>query len=286
MAWSAALAESITRVPHTYACALRFADMDLLGHVNNVTHLDYVSEARADLLAGHPAADAPVRRHQVDFVRPLVYRREPVCVDTWVCDVGEDTITLAHEVYDAPGRGAAETDGRTVYVRVTTVVAHRATTEERTHLAAYDGPAHTWRELDDEPRPARAVHPLAVRRTDLGEGGQAQDVVFVEYFQEARVRYFMDLHTRGEQWTEHVVARTDLDYLGPVTRGGSYEVHSWVGRIGSRSFTVRGELRDGDRVLARSAVVMVSFDSTTQRPADMAAAQRARLTEELEGGVG
>ena len=53
-------------VPHTYQCPLRWADMDLLGHVNNVTYLDYVAEARQALFAGHSAGRASVTRHQVD----------------------------------------------------------------------------------------------------------------------------------------------------------------------------------------------------------------------------
>jgi acyl-CoA thioester hydrolase len=258
---------------------MRFADLDPLGHVNNVTYLDYVAEARADLLAGHPAQEAAVRRHQVEFARPLVFRREPVLVDTWVTDVDEDSVTLAHEVYDEPAEPGGE---RTVYVRVATVLDHAVTDAERELLASYGGPPHAWRDLDDEPRTPRDVFPLVVRRSDVGPDGLASDVVFFEYFQEARVRYFMNLHTRGEKWTQHVVARTDLDYLAPVTRSGtSYAVHSWIGHLGTRSFTIRAELRDGEEVLATAAVVMVSFDAASQRPVDMAPAQRERLQQEL-----
>ena len=39
-------------MPHTYECPLRWADLDLLGHVNNVTYLDYVEEAREALFDG------------------------------------------------------------------------------------------------------------------------------------------------------------------------------------------------------------------------------------------
>ena len=69
---------------------MRWADMDLLGHVNNVTYLDYVAEARENLFPGSPAGRAPVTRHQVEFVSPLVFRRRPVLVDSWVTDVSDD----------------------------------------------------------------------------------------------------------------------------------------------------------------------------------------------------
>ena len=34
---------------HTYSCPLRWADMDLLAHVNNVTYLDYVADVLPSL---------------------------------------------------------------------------------------------------------------------------------------------------------------------------------------------------------------------------------------------
>ena len=50
-----------------------------------------------------------------------------------------------------------------------------------------------------------------------------------------------------------MVARTDVDYLAPVAhRPEPYDVRSWIGHLGSRSFTIRAEVRDGDRVLARA----------------------------------
>jgi acyl-CoA thioester hydrolase len=121
-----------------------------------------------------------------------------------------------------------------------------------------------------------------VRLSDLDERGVARAGVFFEYFQEARIRYLMDMHTRGERWSQHVVARTDLDYLAPAHhRQQPYSVHSWVGHLGSRSFTIQSEVRDDDRVLARATVVMVAFDMETQRTTEMTPAQRDRLENEL-----
>ena len=38
---------------HVYECPMRWADLDLLGHVNNVTYVDYLQEARVDMLRAH-----------------------------------------------------------------------------------------------------------------------------------------------------------------------------------------------------------------------------------------
>lgn len=255
--------------------------MDLLGHVNNVTYLDYVSEAREALFAGLPAGRASVTRHQVEFVTPLVFRRAPVLVDTWVTAVGRDELTLASEVYDRPADGSGE---RTVYLRASTVLAHRLTEDELEVVDRLRGPAPEWRPLHDEDRAVADTYEVAVRGSDLGEDGRARPGVFLEYFQEARIRYIMRLHTRGEEWTRHVVARTDVDYLGPVVhRAEPYTAHTWLAHLGSRSFTIVSELRDGDRVLARGAVVMVTFDLETQGTRPMAEAQRSRLEQELRG---
>jgi len=94
---------------------MRWADMDMLGHVNNVRYLDYVAEAREELLTGTPLAQAPVSSHQVEFAAPLVFRRRPVLVDSWFTDATDGGVTLAHEVYDVPESAAAT---RTVHLRV------------------------------------------------------------------------------------------------------------------------------------------------------------------------
>ncbi|MET0998314.1 MAG: thioesterase family protein [Marmoricola sp.] len=266
-------------MPHTYECPMRWADMDLLGHVNNVTYLDYVAEAREDLFAGHPAASAPVSRHQVEFAKPLVFRREPVLVDTWVTDIGDDSMTLAHEVYDEP---ADELSTRTVYLRAVSVLDHHPTVAERELAEELRGPALDWRPVPSEQRPAADTYPLTVRRTDIGEQGLVRAGVFFEYVQEARIRFLMNLHTRGELWSHHVIARTDLDYLAPLHhRQRQCVVDSWVSHLGSRSFTIASEVRDGDLVIARAVVVLVCFDPETQRTTGMSDAQRARLEREL-----
>lgn len=269
-------------MPHTYECPLRWADMDLLGHVNNVTYLDYLSEAREVMFAGHPAGRAPVASHRVEFVTPLVFRRAPVLVDSWVTDVDGDHLTLAQEVYDTGSVDRPGGPSRTVHLRGTTVLTHRLTDDESRLVEQVRGPAIRWRPLRDEARPPGHVYALTVRRSDLDERGGARSGVFFEYVQEARIRYLMSLHTRGEQWSQHVVARTDVDYLAPLShRRRPYQVRSWVAHLGGRSFTIRSEVRDGDRVLARASVVMVTFDLETQRTTEMAPQQRACLEREM-----
>lgn len=86
---------------------VRFADIDSLGHVNNVRFFDYLEDARLGMLHIDPykAGDAPfeglvVARHEIDYRRPLTFRPEPVRVETWVTEVRAARFTLEHEVRD------------------------------------------------------------------------------------------------------------------------------------------------------------------------------------------
>jgi acyl-CoA thioester hydrolase len=97
---------------HLYRCPLRWADMDAFGHVNNVVFLRYLEEARVDLMfrpvaEGVPADDTVsfssgcvVARHEIDYLRPLVHRHEPVTIETWVTKLRAASVTLAYEVKD------------------------------------------------------------------------------------------------------------------------------------------------------------------------------------------
>lgn len=275
---------------HTYACPMRWSDMDQLGHVNNVTYLEFVAEARHRALAcdggpGAPGApDAPLTRHRVEFVHPLVYRREPVLVDTWVTRNADGVPALQHEVHDVTAEGE-----RVVHLRVSSDLgpdpdgAFAPSLAESLTRLEDPRPAHDWRRTT----PAGAPRPgdefaLATRLSDLDGQGRASDVRLVEYFQESRIQYFQQLHEPGQEWPHHVVARTDLDLLGPVPhRAEPYLVRSWVAHLGDRSFTVACELSDGQRALARASVVMVTFDKQTQRTRAMPASQHERLAHEL-----
>ena len=119
---------------HVYYCPLRWADMDMLGHVNNVVYVDYLQEARVDMLSVHApykggeklAEGVVVVRHEVDFVAPLKFRPEPVRIETWVTRIRAASFTLDYEILDEPPDGE-----RTVYTRASTVLTPYVFAEER-----------------------------------------------------------------------------------------------------------------------------------------------------------
>jgi acyl-CoA thioester hydrolase len=82
--------------------------MDAFGHVNNVTFLTYMQEARTGMLfAGEAAEHIPdlirgvvVARHEIDYRRPLEWRPEPIEVDVWTAQVKPASFVLRYEIRD------------------------------------------------------------------------------------------------------------------------------------------------------------------------------------------
>ena len=119
---------------HIYLCPLRWADMDSLGHVNNVVYVDYLQEARVDMLRVHaPAAGGEqlaegtvVVRHEVEFRNPLVFRPAPVRIECWVTRIRAASFTMAYEIVDELPDG-----GRRLYTRARTVLTPYVFTDER-----------------------------------------------------------------------------------------------------------------------------------------------------------
>ena len=132
---------------HVYLCPLRWSDMDAYGHVNNVQFLRLLEEARVAMLFVEPkTADVMtldgqlvVVRHEIEYTAPLVYRPEPIAIETWVTRIGGASFTVAYEVKD----------GEQVYARARTVLAaidkqtgraRRLATDERSWIDAYHEP--------------------------------------------------------------------------------------------------------------------------------------------------
>jgi acyl-CoA thioester hydrolase len=86
---------------------VRFSDVDLLGHVNNVRYLDYVHEAHVDLLVGvfeearvNGTIEMVVARSEIDYVGQMNLRAEPYDVWCRVAEVGSTSLTLESEIRD------------------------------------------------------------------------------------------------------------------------------------------------------------------------------------------
>ncbi|WP_248582538.1 thioesterase family protein [Nocardioides sp. InS609-2] len=283
---------------HVYECPMRWADLDLLGHVNNVVYVDYLQEARVDMIRKHVPASRPegaeltegvvVVRHEVSYLAPLTFRFRPIRIECWVTELRAASFTMGYEVFDEDDAGR-----RTTYLRATTVLTpyvfatgrpRRISETEREILTRFLEPTEKRPrvKLDPPPEDTRAHFPLYVRFSDVDVYGHVNNVKYFEYFQESRIQMLSGL-TPG-LGHEHetlgvVVAQTDVDYRVPILfREEPYDVWAHVSHVGNKSFTIESEIRDGDTLLSRARVVVVVFDAQTQRSTEPSAEYRARLT--------
>ena len=124
-----------------------------------------------------------------------------------------------------------------------------------------------------------------VRFSDVDVYGHVNNVKYFEYYQEARIDFLSSMRPVGEPHLATVVARIDVDYRRPILfRPEPYDVRTWVTRIGTPSYALDSEIRDGDTVLSRAAAVLVGFDMSTQRSRPLTEGERAVLAGHLEGG--
>ncbi len=157
---------------YTHHCVLRWSDLDAYGHVNNARFLTLYEEARVALMfAGGRAsgldsfaAGVVIRRHEVDYLRPIDYPLDwpdpahapTVRIEMWVEDLGAARFTIGYELFDgAVLAGRA----RSVLVPYDLVrkTARRLTDAEREFLRRYTA------DPQPAPEPAPVLGPAPSR---------------------------------------------------------------------------------------------------------------------------
>jgi len=135
---------------------VRTTDLDWLQHVNNSVYVDYLQEARVDMLSmlrgaelTHPELSMVVANLEVTYKRSVHFRAEPVAIDTWTEKVGRTSFTLAHEI--------REPDSDVVYVVARSVVVLVDKTTERPTPLGDELRAHLESWTDDAPTRGSAV---------------------------------------------------------------------------------------------------------------------------------
>ncbi|MFJ2745844.1 acyl-CoA thioesterase [Streptomyces sp. NPDC087440] len=93
---------------HVFLCPLRWSDTDANQHINNVELVRYLEEARVRLHQDSSHSDEEplpdtflVAQQEISYLRPLVYRPQPVTIETWITAMARITLHLAYEIKDA-----------------------------------------------------------------------------------------------------------------------------------------------------------------------------------------
>jgi acyl-CoA thioester hydrolase len=100
-----------------------------------------------------------------------------------------------------------------------------------------------------------------VRWGDLDAFGHVNNATYLVYAQEARFAW--------SKMIEMVVARAEVDFLAPIYVGDVYlDIEIWVNKIGTSSFGVTYEMKNGDELVAvvKSVQVTVSMETKKSRP--------------------
>ncbi|HEY3015810.1 MAG TPA: thioesterase family protein [Nocardioides sp.] len=112
---------------HVYECPLRWGDMDAFGHVNNGRYVDYLQDARVDLLfrtagladhdvTGEPDTGLLVARHEVAYRAPLFFRSAPVRIELWVSEIRAAWFSIDYEILDLEPERKVYVEARTKLV--------------------------------------------------------------------------------------------------------------------------------------------------------------------------
>jgi acyl-CoA thioester hydrolase len=119
--------------------------MDAFAHVNNTAYVTYLEQARVamffDRYDGTFAKGTVIARHEIDYLRPVVYHPQPLRIELWVDEVRGASFQVRYEVFDGATL-AARAVTRCVPFDFATDRPRRLSPEERHALAGFG---------DDEP---------------------------------------------------------------------------------------------------------------------------------------
>jgi acyl-CoA thioester hydrolase len=123
---------------------MRWSDMDAYRHINNSAYLAYLEQARVAMFFHHHegfSSGTVIARHEIDYVRPVVYHPEPLRLELWIGEVRGASFTVHYEVFDG-GLLAARAATSCVTFNFDIDRPRRLTDEERGILATFaDEPA-------------------------------------------------------------------------------------------------------------------------------------------------
>ncbi|MDT4924067.1 MAG: acyl-CoA thioester hydrolase [Pseudonocardiales bacterium] len=118
---------------------MRWSDMDAYRHINNSAYLAYLEQARVAMFFHRQesfSSGTVIARHEIDYLRPVVYHPEPLRVEMWIEQVRGARFIVRYEVFDQ-GRLAAK--AATLCVRFDFVIdrPRRLTDTEREILRGF-----------------------------------------------------------------------------------------------------------------------------------------------------
>jgi acyl-CoA thioester hydrolase len=120
---------------------------------------------------------------------------------------------------------------------------------------------------------SRFSHEVHMRWADMDAYRHINNSAYLQYLEQARVAMFFHRHEGFTSGT--VIARHEIDYLLPVVyHPEPLHLEMWVEEVRGAQFTVRYEVFDKGRLVARAATRCVTFDFSIDRPRRLSAEER------------
>jgi acyl-CoA thioester hydrolase len=130
-----------------------------------------------------------------------------------------------------------------------------------------------------------------MRWSDMDAYGHVNNVIFLQYFEMARVELFFErasLEERTGLRRGTVVAEHEIKYRLPVVYSPQpLDVQIWVSDVRAAAFTCHYELLDHGRLAVTGRTLLVPFDFSINRPRRLTPDEKeflARWTDEPSGG--
>ncbi|MCW3002800.1 MAG: acyl-CoA thioesterase [Conexibacter sp.] len=130
------------------------------------------------------------------------------------------------------------------------------------------------------------THAERVRFGDLDAMRHLNNVVFLRYFETARIAYLRAIipgHDPANPERDElglIFAECHINYRSPVLFDEVVDVNCSIGNVKRSSFRVEFEMRVGTRLVAEGYGVLVGFDYIAQQAAPLPDALRERLESE------
>ncbi|MEI8193769.1 MAG: thioesterase family protein [Flavobacteriia bacterium] len=127
---------------------------------------------------------------------------------------------------------------------------------------------------------------IQIRFSDIDMLGHVNNVIYLSYFEMARVHYFTKLMGTDWDWQSKgvVLVKNDVEYLKPITLYDPAEAHLFVSNIGNKSFSLRYEIRVLDQVHTTGGSTLVCFNNLTKETIEIPEDFKIQLTKLYQHG--
>ena len=131
------------------------------------------------------------------------------------------------------------------------------------------------------------VHTERVRFGDLDAMRHLNNVVFLRYFETARINYLNSISedhdpVNRDRGFGMIFASCHIDYRSPGNFDEDVDVRVRPAEIGTKSLKLEFEMRVGERLLAEGYGVLVGYDYANQKSAALPEALCAKLRTNVQ----